>query len=184
MSGKYQNDTRRQLIGRVLIVVVLAICLLITTYALVMVAVSMPDNYFRTGQVELNLNAGKPVIEEHEFLFEPGMTVSKTFFVENRSTWECYYKIYMDEVSGGLANVLDITIRNGDTVLFMGTAAELSRSNVQAADDILRMRERKELTITFHYPEYEGNAAQNHTLSFRLCAEGVQTKNNSDKLFE
>lgn len=181
---KAKSDTRRQLIGRVLIVVVLAICLFITTYALVMVAVSVPDNYFQTGKVEINLNDGRPVIEEHEFLFEPGMTVNKEFFIENCSTWECYYKIYMDQVQGGLATVLEVTIRDGDTILFTGTAAELSRSDVQAAEDTLRMHEKKQLSITFHYPEEEGNATQDHTLSFRLCAEGVQSKNNPGKLFE
>lgn len=182
MSNK--QDTRRQLAGRILIVIALIICLLMTTFALVRVAVSVEDNYFQTGSIEINLNDGKPVIEEHEFLFEPGMRVNKEFFIENLGTWDCYYKIYMDQVSGGLADVLDITISDGNQVLFAGTAAELSRANVQVADDTLGPKEKKNLLISFHYPENSGNETQSHTLTFRLCAEGVQTKNNPDKAFE
>ena len=34
---------------------------------------------FSTGEVAINLNDSKPVISEHEFIFEPGMTVKKGF---------------------------------------------------------------------------------------------------------
>ena len=42
--------------------------------------------------VKINLNNGQPIISEHEFLFEPGMTVKKDFFVENMSTDSVYYR--------------------------------------------------------------------------------------------
>lgn len=184
MESKNTSYTGRQLAIRVAAVIVLTFCLIITTYALVMVSVSMPENFFRTGNVEINLNDGEPVIEEHEFIFEPGMTVTKEFFVENRSTWEVYYKIYFDEVKGGLAKVLDITIQDGEKVLFEGTAAELARNLVSAADDTLRMNEKRNLTISFHYPENAGNDTQAMSLSFKLCAEAVQTKNNPNRQFD
>ena len=83
MSNKKENHTSRKLTASVVAVIILSICLCITTYALVMVSVSVRDNYFKTGSIEINLNNGKPVIEEHEFLFEPGMTVTKDFFIQN-----------------------------------------------------------------------------------------------------
>ena len=151
--------------------------------ALVYETVSVENNRFQTGIVHINLNDGNPVIREHEFLFEPGMTVEKNFFIENDSTGDVYYRIYLDQVSGGLADVLTVTVRDGDKVLYAGTARELSGELVQAADDMLKVGERRNLTMVFHYPEETGNETQNAELTFTICAEATQTKNNPERLF-
>lgn len=177
------SKTAKKLTGGIITIIVLAICLCITTFALVYESVSVEDNTFHTGEVSINLNDGKPVIREHEFLFEPGMTVKKDFFIENDSTWDVYYRLYLDEVSGGLADVLTVTIQDGDRVLYSGTANDLTRENVAAADDVLKIGQRRELTVLFHYPETAGNSTQNLELTFTLCAEATQTKNNPEKLF-
>ena len=182
--GNKQNKTAKKLTRAIILAVFLTICLCITTYALVMAHVSVKENRFQTGVVDINLNDGKPVIEEHEFLFEPGMTVKKGFFIKNESTCEVYYKLYFDKVAGGLANVLEITIQKGDKILYRGTAASLNRANVAAADDVLGIGAKRDLTILFHYPEAGDNSGQNQTLSFELSATAVQTKNNDNKEFE
>ena len=182
--GNKQNKTAKKLTRAIILAVFLAICLCITTYALVMAHVSVKENRFQTGSVDINLNDGKPVIEEHEFLFEPGMTVIKDFFIQNESTCEVYYKLYFDKVAGGLANVLEITIQKGDKILYRGTAAYLNLAKVAAADDVLGVGERRNLTILFHYPEGADNSGQGHELTFDLCAKAVQTRNNEDKEFE
>lgn len=179
-----ENSTKRKLILSILAVIVLALCLCITTFALMYAMVSVDNNLFYTGSVEINLNDGKPVIEEHEFLFEPGMTVKKEFFIENKSTWDVYYKLYFDNVEGGLADVLDITIMEGEDVLYSGKMTELTRQKVRAADEILKVNEQRTLTVYFHFPEESGNSAQNLTLAFDLCADAVQTKNNPDREFD
>lgn len=186
MSSNRQKRIGKEFVLSFLAAVLLTICLCITTYALVMVSVAVPDHYFQTGRIEINLNDGEPVIEEHEFLFEPGMTVTKSFFIENRSTWDVYYKLYLDELQGGLATVLDVSIRDtaSGQILFTGKAAELSKQQVHAADDVLRESEKRNLEISFHYPEDAGNSTQNMSLTFNLCAEAVQTKNNPDKRFD
>lgn len=79
--------------------------------------------------------------------------------------------------------MLDITVSDGDKVLYSGTAESLSREGVKAADDTLKINERKTLTVTFRFPEEKGNEAQNLDLQFTMCADGVQTKNNPGKLF-
>lgn len=184
MNKKVNEHTSKKITFSILTIIALILCLCVTTYALVMISVSVPNNSFITGNISINLNDGKPVIEEEEFLFEPGMTVKKDFFIENRSTWAVYYKIYFDGVEGDLASVLQITVFDGEKILFQGTAEELSRANVQAADDVLRINEKRNLTIAFHYPENVGNSTQNNSLSFNLCAEAVQTKNNPNKVFD
>ena len=182
MSDK--TKTAKKLTGSVAAIVVLAVCLCITTFALVYSTVAVDHNLFQTGTIKINLNDGKPVVEEHEFLFEPGMTVEKDFFLENQGTWDAYYKLYFENVEGGLADVLDVAIRDGDAVLFQGKVSDVTKEQVGAADDILRLKERRDLTISFHFPEETGNSGQNLYLSFDLKADAVQTKNNSNKLFD
>ena len=178
------TKTVKKLTGGIIAIIVLAVCLCITTFALVRATVSVERNVFHTGEVKINLNDGKPVIREHEFLFEPGMTVEKRFFIENDSTWDVYYRIYLDNVSGGLSRVLTVTVKDGDQVLCSGTASQLTRQNVAAAGDALKAGQRRDLTVVFHYPETAGNDTQEMDLTFTLCAEATQTKNNPDKLFD
>lgn len=178
------NRTSRRLTLSMLMVILLTICLSITTYALIIVSVSIPDHYFHTGTMEINLNDGKPVIEEHEFLFEPGMTVTKEFFVQNLGTDAGYYRVYFEDVYGGLSDILEITLSDGEYILYQGTAKDLTRNNTKTADNLLQIQEKRDLTISFYFPKKKGNAAQSKTLSFRLCAELVQSKNNPDGQFE
>ena len=178
------KTTERQVRISIIIAVMLAIALCITTYALFYVSVSVKGNYFRTGIVSIDLNGGKPVIEEHEYLFEPGMTVEKPFYIQNDSTWAVYFKTYFDYVEGGLADVLEITILDKDKVLYTGTASNLSRQNVSAADDILRPGERRYFTIRFHMPKETENSAKDLSLKFDLCADAVQMRNNPNREFE
>lgn len=179
-----ETKTAKKLTGGIVAIIALAVCLVITTFALVYASVSVENNLFRTGEVKINLNDGEPVIREHEFLFEPGMTVKKDFFIENESTWDVYYRLYLDNVSGGLADVLEITVKDGDKVLYSGTANELTKKNVVAADDTLKIGQKRNLTVYFHFPEEKGNEAQNLDLTFTMCAEATQTKNNPNKLFD
>lgn len=178
-----QNTTSKKLTASIVTVIVLAICLCITTFALIWATVSVENNLFHTGIIKINLNDGKPVIEEHEFLFEPGMTVKKDFFIENQSTWDVYYRLYFTDVEGGLADVLDITVKDGEKILYSGKASDLTRENVGAANDVLKLNERRNLTVYFHFPEETGNSTQNLVLTFSMSADAVQTKNNPNKLF-
>lgn len=179
-----QNTTSKKLTGSIVTVIVLAICLCITTFALIWATVSVDNNLFHTGTVKINLNDGKPVIEEHEFLFEPGMTVKKGFFIENQSTWDVYYKLYFTDMDGGLADVLEITVKDGERILYQGKASDLTKENVGAANDVLKLNERRNLTVYFHFPEEAGNSTQNLVLTFSMSADAVQTKNNPNKLFD
>ena len=182
MSEK--TKTAKKLTASVVAVIILAVCLCITTFALVYSTVAVDNNLFQTGEIKIDLNGGQPVITEHEYLFEPGMTVEKPFYIENQGTWDVYYKLYFDNIEGGLADVLDVEIRDGDTVLFNGKIADLTKEKVGAADDILKLNERRELTISFHYPEEAGNGGQAQYLWFDLKASAVQAKNNPNRLFK
>ena len=177
-----KSKTTKRLTTSVATIVVLAVCLCITTFALVYSTVAVDNNLFQTGEIRVNLNDGKPVIEEDEFLFEPGMTVKKDFFIENDSTGTVYYRLYFAGVSGDLADVLEVTVKDGNKTLYSGTPTQLE--NTQAADDLLAVGQRRTLTMYFHFPEATGNSAQAKDLTFTLCADATQTKNNPQRLFD
>ncbi len=181
---KHKNNTLRRIVASIWMIFFMCICLAVTTYALVMSIVTVEDNLFVTGTVRINLNDGKAVISEDEFLFEPGVTVQKDFFIKNESSCDVYYKLYFANVSGDLSDVLHVTISDGDKVLFEGTPDSLNRKSVVAADDVLAIDEQRDLQITFHFPESAGNSSQNRYLTFDFAADAVQTKNNTYKAFE
>ena len=179
----YQANERESVAQDVLFfAIMLAVCLVVTTVALAYSMISVRDNTFATGGVRINLNDGEPVIRPDEFLFEPGMTVKKDFFIENDSTGTVYYRLYFAGVSGDLADVLEVTVKDGNKTLYSGTPTQLE--NTQAADDLLAVGQRRTLTMYFHFPEATGNSAQAKDLTFTLCADATQTKNNPQRLFD
>lgn len=179
-----KTNTAKRLAGGIILIVISAVCLIITTFALVNASVTAENNYFHTGTVKINLNDGEPVISENEFIFEPGMTVKKDFFIENQSSCEVFYRLYLTDVSGDLADVLEITVIDGDDVIFEGKANEFTKEGFGYSEDQLALNERRELTISFFFPTKAGDDAQDRELNFTVKAEAVQTKNNPDKHFE
>lgn len=123
------------------------------------------------GMEKLNLNNfGEAVIIVEEFQFEPGITVKKDFSLENPNGWEMAYALYFKDVEGYLADVVDVTVKDGDEVLLQGKISELTDKDKM--DQTLRAGENKKLTMTFKLSEEIGNDAQGTEASFILCANG------------
>ncbi len=179
-----KKNTEKKVTGSLVTIFILALCLCITTFALAWSILSVENNLFHTGSVKINLNDGKPVIEEHEFLFEPGMTVEKQFYIENLSTWDVWYRLYFENVEGGLADTLEVTLRDGDNVLWSGSPNDMSKDKTAATADMLKIHQKKNLILSLHFPETAGNEAQGLSLSFDIAADAVQTKNNPNRLFD
>ena len=168
----------------ILTAILLSIGLSITTYALLYATVLVEENYFQTGTVSIDLNGGAPVLEESEFLFEPGMRVEKPFYIQNNSSFGVYYKLYFANTEGDLADVLQVTISEEEKVLFAGTIGELNQADTAAAEEVLQVGERKDLVLGLYHPKEKGNETQDKSLSFDLCAQAVQEKNNPNRDFE
>ena len=169
--------------GGIAAIIVLILCLFVTTAAIRYSVAAVRDNTFKTGSIKIDLNGGSPVISEHEFLFEPGMTVQKDFYIKNESTCDVYYRLYFEHVSGGLADVLRITVMDGEKQIYNGTAKSLNREAIPAADDYLKIGERRNLTVLFYYPKEAGNDTGDSSLSFVLSAEAVQMLINPGMIF-
>lgn len=176
------HDVPKKLTFSIILLIILSLCLCVTTFALTYSILSVENNLFKSGYVSINLNDGNPIIKENEFAFEPCMTVKKDFFIKNNSSWSVYYKLYFDNVEGELADDLMISILAGEDELYSGTAKTLN-SSVGAADDILKIGETRWLTVIFHFPSNIGNISKNQVLTFDLRADAVQTKNNPEKSF-
>lgn len=177
------GKTVKKLSFSIAAIIVLSVCLCVTTFALIYSTVTVGENLFGTGEVKIDLNGGNPVIRDSEYLSRPGMTVNKTFYIENKGSEDVYYRIYLDNLQGGLADVLEISITDGTSFVFAGKASELTKDNAPVADDILKPGERREFTISFTHPESAGNDTQNQFLSFDLKADAVQVRNNPDRVF-
>lgn len=166
-------------------VILLSVSLAITSYALVRISVSVRDNFFHTGIVEINLNHGKPIVDPDDEMFkrfEPGMRVVREFEIINESTDDVYYSIYLEQVEGELARVLEISVWDGELLLCSGTAQELD-GNVDGRISELKMGETRKLEAQFYYPADAGNETQGERLSFRMGARAVQKRNNPDREF-
>ncbi len=178
------NKTKRLTLS-IAALITLCFCLCVTSFAIGYTVYEVKNNTFHTGNIGINLNGGKPIITEDDYLFEPGMTVEKGFFIENNGTWDVYYKLYFSGISGNLGNVLDVTIIDEQgNVLISGKLSELTSENVLPLENELEIGQRQDLKVRFHFPEEEGNESQGGSLQFELSAIAVQTKNNPDKEFD
>lgn len=182
------NKLMKKLTFSAIVIIILCVCLALTTFALVYAAVSVENNLFGTGYVLINLNNGNPIIKENDFLFEPGMTVEKSFFLDNIGTCDVYYRIYFEGIQGDLANYMKIRLRTDSGVeLYNGYMNDFVRSKMDAFDDVLSFKEgqnRRNFIISFEISGDVGNAAKSTGASFDVKAEAVQTRNNESREFD
>ncbi len=178
-------DKKKKLSISIASLILLCFCLSVTSFALGYTVFKVENNRFRTGGIGIDLNGGQPIITEDEFLFEPGMTVEKPFYIKNNGTWAVYYKLYFSDVKGELGDVLDITITDSNgTQLIKGKMSELTEKKVKALESQLDVGQKQELKAVFHFPEEAGNQWKNGSVSFEMSAIAVQTKNNPNKEFD
>jgi hypothetical protein len=181
-----EKNASKKLLDGIALLIVLSLCLCVTTFALVYSMVSLENNVFKTGYVKINLNDGLPIIEDRELLFAPGMSVTKTFNITNESTCNVYYRLYLENVTGSLASALEITILLDNDPLYSGSADDLTVENPTLSRE-LAINEQHTLTAIFHFPvglDEEDNLLQGQNLEFDLRADAVQTKNNPHHSFD
>lgn len=188
MTSKAKGNLPRRIKINIATIILLAVCLCITTFALVASTV-VQRNIFETGNIDIQvidengkINDEARLIEERAFLFEPGMTVVKPVYVKNTGTWDAYCKLYFKDIKGDLADILDVTVADKITgdVLYTGKVSGLNSTSKALGVTEIKEKEKREYTVTFHYPEAEGNAGQGKELTFTMEAKAIQTKNSPD----
>ena len=175
------RDKKLQINVVTLILLCLGLC--ITSFALSYTVIKIENNFFRTGEIKINLNDGKAIINENDHLFEPGMTVEKNFFIKNNGAEAIYYKLNFTGVSGELSKAIVVTILDANRLeLVSGKVYEFE--NDKELIGSLSGYEKQDLIARFHFPENEGNEYKGASLQFKMSAIAVQTKNNPNKDFE
>ncbi len=181
--------TGRKLIVGILTISVLLMGLGVTTFALASVTKLIGGGVFSAGTVEGNLNDGEAILGQGDGdalkNLEPGQCIEHSFFVENIGTQDAYYKLFFEEISGVLKDVIEVQILRADTgrVIYDGILGEMTRENMKSTDDRLVPLERRTLTIRFKMSESASSAYGNRSLTFRLGADFTQVKNNDNREF-
>lgn len=113
------------------------------------------DNLIHTGVCKINLNDGKPIIREDEYLISwHGFCIQKDFFIENMGTSNSYCEIYLDNIEGDLGKFIEVTIKDGDIIYWKGLLSDFTENNACIIDDTLRVGEKKDLRIMFTFIGY------------------------------
>jgi len=179
------SNTLRKLTSNIVLTVILLICLVITSYALAVTSYRvLRENRFGTGNINIILEGPGDLDIS---LFEPGMTVEREYTIRNMSSIGVYFKVYFENVSGLLADAVDITLKekNSGVVLYQGKASEFSENNINnKASEELGASDSRVLVISYHFSEDAGNNLMCTDLSFYIGAKAVQARNNADKSFD
>lgn len=174
---------RRKAAVSIVVMVVLLVMLVLTTCALFFSLVSVEDNLFQTGTVQIDLNGGRPIFDGADNV-EPGHSLVRDFTVENTGSAEVYVRLYLENVAGSLQDSLEFSVYDGETLLFSGGAGDMTRTNPCLSDTPLAAGETRTLTAVVTMREDAGNAYQAGDITFDMTADAVQTRNNPDKAFE
>lgn len=174
-----EKKLRKKLKIMVVTVILLVFGLTTTSYALAASIAQVRSNRFAMSMgVELDINDGRPVIDVTDVLFEPGGTYHGEFTVENRGTFDVWYRVYFTDVAGELKDDITVTVKekNG-TVLCHGVMSDISVDKVKTSS--LLAGEEKVLDIEFNFSSDVDNSAQGTTaVNFNITADATQKPNN------
>ena len=188
-AAEKRSGSGTKLLSSAALIAVLGAMLTVTSFALLSSMIAIKDNTFQTGRVKIDLNGGEPVLSAEEdgghLNIEPGHTIKKEFYIENESSVDAYYRIYLENVDGELADVLIFSIMDEDGELaFTGTAEQLSENSPYVERQPLAAGLTAELTMTVKMPESAGDEFQGDSLTFDVTADAVQARNNDSIQFE
>ncbi len=164
-----KNFIANELKNRLFIIIMLTLCLWIFIF-------SYSYATLDTGTHKLNLNDGKPVVEELNFA--PGTIIEREFFVENISDQTIDFRLYFDELEGNLKDVLNFKIKDNAVVLIEGKMTDFTKKSFSQKKFTLKAHEKKTYTIEFYFDKHANNEYQNATIEFDIKAIGTWRSKN------
>lgn len=172
-------NKKNKIITKVLFILSFAILLIVAVMAY-MLNFANVETTIGTGTIDLNFNDGIIIFDDEDLNLQPGESVIKDMFVENAGTEDFYYRIYLENVSGDLADVTLVNIYDENDILLQSVATtELDSSSYFTTDEIVTVGEKVNLKIEIAFAEESGNTYQDESLSFDIVASAIQSKNNS-----
>ena len=157
--------------------------LAVSSYAIIKAYVELSGNKITMSDgIELNVNDGKPIIDDSEIVYEPGGTYIKEFTVENLGTLDVWYRAYPTDVQGALKDYITVTVKQQDgVILYQGSMKDASYKKAIAST--LAAGEKKTLYLELYFSEGADNAAQAQSASFDMTVNATQKQNNPTKDF-
>ncbi|MDO4290961.1 MAG: TasA family protein [Eggerthellaceae bacterium] len=140
----------------------------------------LPENQFATGSVSVSLVGGFDEVN-----IEPGKTVIEDFAVSNTGSVDSYWRMYLQDLQGDLADALEVTVLDEQgTVLYQGDALSLDRGTAFAQGaEALFPGESETFTVQVHMCEGAGNGYQGTCVTFDVGVDAVQARNNEGREF-
>lgn len=162
-------ETVNNITKNAFLIIVLTILLLLMTYTLSSPEI-IPNTY------KINLNDGKPIIDDEGATFKPGDMLTKYFFIENMARTELTYNLYFENVEGSLKDVLEVKIYDQDEVVLSGILSEITEDANLGKELKLTAREKKVLKVEFYFPKTGGNFLKGSAVYFDLKARAEWSK--------
>ena len=183
----------KALMINIIIAIILAICLCLTSGALVYSMIGVEKNVFTTARFDIEIynadgvSEGAIITEADGYLFAPGVEASKPFILKNNGTADAYFRLYFDfgDDDSTLSKHIKVkfTEADGKTVYDWKPMCDIVKKNTVASSLVLKAGEELNLLIWFYMEEDVGREAMDLKLTFDLCADAIQTKNNDGKIF-
>ena len=132
-----------------------------------------------TADVSINMNDGRPILSQYDYDNWNG--VAEQFFITNDSTVSVYARLYLDDVSGSLADSVTVSVcdyedgTNFGAVWNKGAGGRL----FAALPNALGIGQRKDLTVAFSV-----ESGAHGEMQFTLACDIVQTTNNSEHIYD
>lgn len=132
-----------------------------------------------TADVSINMNDGDPIAMPFEWDNWNG--VQKPFFITNDSTVSVYARLYLDNVSGSLADSVTVSVHDYEDDTNFGSVWNKGAGGrlFVALPNVLRIGERKNLTVVFSV-----ESGAHGEMQFQLACDIVQTTNNPEGIYD
>ena len=158
------------------------IVLILISLTCIALAVGFKDVFmetvFQTGEVKIDLNEGEPIFDDNALDIEPNKKVIADFTVKNIGEVDCYYKVYLENIDGKIAdNVVFDIYDSKNNLIKTVNVIDFTSANSIDLKTILTPQEEVSFTINAYLPSDSGNAYQTGKITFDVVAEGIQSKN-------
>ena len=132
-----------------------------------------------TADVSINMNDGHPILSQYEY--DDWSGVEKPFFITNDSTVSVYARLYLNNVSGSLADSVTVSVHDYEDGTNFGTVWNKGAGGrlFVALPNVLRFLERKDLTVVFSV-----ESGAHGEMQFELACDIVQTTNNPEHIYD
>lgn len=195
---KYYKRSKRI---SIITMIILIICMILIYFIWAMSDATVPNNRFVFGTVDVEVgyydNDAEMYYGTESTMFNeeinyhyinPSECLSqKMFFVRNKGNVDAYFRVYFENISGKLGNIVAVRIKSedGKTLLADIPANDMIRDYLNTIDDPkngiigkLAAGEKQNMIIELVMTDVKPENPQNLSLEFDLCVEAVQVQNN------